>query len=77
MVDTDRCAAPTARDRAAFSSVEDDAVALSDETGKSSSKTVRVEAGGDPRRIAAMLKCSTMQQSDFNRAIHYGPPGVA
>jgi len=32
---------------------------------------MRVEAG--PRRIAAVLKRSTMQQSDFNRAIHYGP----
>jgi len=40
--------------------------------------TMRVEAGDDPRPIAATLKRSTMQQqSDFTRAIHYAPSRVA
>ncbi len=38
---------------------------------------MRVGAGDDPRRIAAMLKRSTKQPNDSNRAIHYGPSGVA
>jgi hypothetical protein len=61
-----------------FYFVDDGAVTLCDETGKTSGKTMRVEAGDDPRRVAAMLRRSTMQQeSNFNREIHYGPSGVA
>ena len=60
-----------------FYFVDDGAVTLCDETGKTSGKTMRVGAGDDPRRIAAMLKRSTKQPSDSNRAIHYGPSGVA
>jgi hypothetical protein len=54
-------------------------VLLCDETGKAfPGKTMRVGAGDDPRRIAAILKrLTTQQQSDFNRVIHYGPAGLA
>jgi hypothetical protein len=61
-----------------FYFVRDGALTLCDETGKSSGKPVRLEDDDDPRRIAAMLKRSTMpQESDFNRALDYPNVGVA
>jgi hypothetical protein len=39
---------------------------------------MKVEAGDDHRRIAAILKRSTMlQESDFNRVLHYQPWRIA
>jgi len=60
-----------------FYFVDDGAVTLCDETGKTSGKTMRVGAGDDPRRIAAMLKRASLPPSDFNRAIQYQALGIA
>jgi hypothetical protein len=65
------------RGRAVFYVVEEGVVTLCEENGKPTGKTMRLGEGDEPRRIAAMLKRSTMEQSDFNRAIHYGPSGIS
>jgi hypothetical protein len=52
-------------------------VTLCDETGSVGGNPMQVGPGDDPRRIAALLKRSTIQPSDFNRPLDYAPWGIA
>lgn len=62
-----------------FYFIANGAVTLCEQTGQPiGGKTMRLGADDDPRRIAAILKRSTMQQGDdFNRMLHYDPLGLA
>jgi hypothetical protein len=60
-----------------FYFVDDGAVTCVTRQERPAEKTIRVGAGDDPRRIAALLKRSTIQPSDFNRALDYPNVGVA